>query len=212
MEPESLRKRLKLIILFLAVYLSWDAYALVYPHIGRWSANVLPYFLKLPLTSYRFEYSVVSWTVSHRFLHAIMRLVYNTGFTGSMFLTFLYTLRDERLSLRLIRRYALAFSILAVSFAIFHVYAPHYVYSLPEKYSPNNALTPPQFVFPSPHCSIAFVSLMTIWKRMDLLLIPLKVYLLLVPISTVLLGEHWIWDALAGFIVALLAVELEKRV
>ena len=206
------RERLRLLTIFVAVYLSWNAYALAYPLIGRWSVNVLPYFLKLPLTSCSFERSLVSWTVSRRVLHALMRLAYNTGFSGSMFLTFLYSLRDERLSWKLIRRYALTFLILEVSFALFHVYAPHYVYSLPEEYAPNNALTPPQFVFPSPHCAIAFVSLMTVRKKKDPLSKVLKAYLFLVPVSTVLLGEHWVWDVLAGFMVALLAVELEKRV
>jgi len=206
------KEHLKLIVLFLAVYFSWDAYALAYPVVGRWSVNVLPYFLKLPLTSYRFEYSLVSWTVSHPIVHRPLRFVYNTGFTGSMVLTFLYTLRTPELSKRLVRRYGLTFLILAVSFAVFHVYAPHFVYTLPEHYAPNNALTPPQFVFPSPHCAIAFVSLMTVWRRRDIFSIPLKVYLLLVPLSTVLLGEHWVWDAVAGFLVALIAVELEKRV
>ena len=47
-------------------------------------------------------------------------------------------------------------------------------------------------------------------KRRETL--PLALFLALVPLSTVLLGEHWVWDALAGFMVALLAVELEKRV
>ena len=205
-------KRSGLILLFLAVYLSWDAYALIYPFIGRWSADVTRSFLHLPLTSYHFEYTLVSWTVSHPVVHGVMRLVYNTGFTGSMVLTFLYTLQAPKLSKQLIKRYGLTFLILAVSFAVFHVYAPHVVYTLPEHYAPNNALTPPQFVFPSPHCAIAFVSLMTVWRRGDPLSIPLKVYLLLVPISTVLLGEHWVWDAVAGFLVALIAMEFEKRV
>ncbi|WP_297519104.1 phosphatase PAP2 family protein [Thermococcus sp.] len=207
-----MRARLKLLAAFVAVYLSWDAYALAYPLIGRWSVNVLPYFLKLPLTSCHFERSIVEWTVSNGTLHRLMRVIYNTGFSGSMFLTLLLALRDERLSWGLIRRYALTFSILAVSFALFHVYAPHMVYSLPERYAPNNALTPPEFVFPSPHCAVAFVSLMTVWKERGLPAWLLKAYLLLVPVSTVLLGEHWVWDVLGGLAVAALAVLLEKRV
>jgi len=84
-------KRFGLILLFLAVYLSWDAYALVYPFIGRWSADVTQYLLKLPLTSYSFEYSLVSWTVSHHNLHALMRAVYKAGFAGSFWLPALYS-------------------------------------------------------------------------------------------------------------------------
>jgi len=206
------RGKLELLAAFTAVYLSWDAYALVYPILGHWSVNVLPLFLKLPLTSCSFERALVGWTVSHGSLHWLMRLVYNTGFSGSMFLTFLYSLRDEKLSWKLLRRYALTFSFLALSFSIFHVYAPHRVCSLPEEYEPNNALTPSQFVFPSPHCAVAFTSLMTVWKKKDTLAEVLKAYLLLVPVSTVLLGEHWVWDVLGGFIISIIAVWVEKRV
>ncbi len=202
-------ERLKLIITFILIYLSWDAYALAYPFIGQWSVNTLPYFLRLPLTSYSFEYSLVSWTVSHQCLHTLMRLIYNSSFSGSMFLTFLCSLPDKGLSKRLIRRYLLIFLILAVSFALFHIYAPHYVYHLPERYMPNNILTPPQFVFPSPHCAIAFVSLLTIWEKRNPLMIFLRVYLLLVPVSTVLLGEHWIWDVIAALFIALFAIKIE---
>ena len=206
------REKLKLLLVFVAVYLSWDAYALLYPFIGRWSVSILPYFLKLPLTSYSFEYSLVSWTVSHGFIHETMRVIYNTGFTGSMFLSFAYSLGDERLSWKLVKRYAIAFSLLALSFTLFHVYAPHRVYILPDTYAPNNPLTPPQFVFPSPHCAVAFASLMVLWSRKSIQATLIKVYLLLVPISTVLLGEHWIWDVLGGFLIALISAKIEKMV
>jgi len=205
--------RAKLAILFVLVYVSWDAYSLVYPAIGRWSLNITPWFLRLPLTSRGFEYSLVHWAVSHRPIHLLLRAVYNNGFTGTMVATFLYLLwTDVGGARRLVRLYALTFGILAVSFVLFHTYAPHVIYSLPERYAPNTALTRPQFVFPSPHCSIAFVSLIAVWRKKGPLAASLKGFLVLVPISTVLLGEHWVWDVIGGFGVALAAAAVEKRV
>ncbi|NJE54887.1 phosphatase PAP2 family protein [Thermococcus sp. 21S9] len=206
-------KRLRLILLFLVVYLSWDAYALVYPFIGRWSADVTRSLLQLPLTSYRFEYSLVSWTVSHRFLHAFMRAVYRAGFAGSFWLPALYlTFTDPERAKRLAFRFALGFGILALSFLILHVHAPHVVYDLPGRYAPNDWTARPEFVLPSPHCTLAFIGLLSVLEVKRKENIPLAVFLALVPISTVLLGEHWVWDAVAGFLVALVAVGLEKRV
>ncbi|WP_297065728.1 phosphatase PAP2 family protein [Thermococcus sp.] len=206
-------KRLKLLLAFLVVYLSWDAYALIYPLIGRWSVNVLSYFLKLPLTSYRFEYSVVSWTVSNEPVHRVMRAVYKAGFVGSFWLPAIYfTLTDEKRAKRLFRRFALGFGLLALSFALFHVYAPHVVYTLPEHYAPNDWTARPEFVFPSPHCTLAFIGLLSVLEERKRETLLLALFLALVPVSTVLLGEHWVWDVLAGFMVALLAVRLEKRV
>ncbi|WP_456420458.1 phosphatase PAP2 family protein [Thermococcus sp.] len=207
------RQRLKLLPIFLMVYLSWDAYALVYPIIGRWSVDITGYLLRLPLTSYGFEYSLVSWTVSHGLIHGVMRAVYRAGFVGSFWLPALYfILKSEEKAKRLARRFALGFGILAVSFILFHVHAPHVVYTLPERYKPNDWTARPEFVFPSPHCTLAFIGLLSVFDEKRRETLPLALFLALVPISTVLLGEHWVWDALAGFVVALLAVELEKRV
>ncbi len=205
--------RLKIILMFLLIYLSWDAYALVYPYIGRWSVNVLPYLLRLPMTSYSFEHSLVSWTVSHRCLHVTMRAIYRAGFAGSFWLPALYLVaRKPQRAWNLARRFAIGFGILALSFVVFHVYAPHLVYTLPEHYAPNDWTARPEFVLPSPHCTLAFTGLITLIEFARLEALPIEAFLLLVPISTVLLGEHWFWDALVGLIVALLAVELEKRV
>jgi len=204
---------LGLVLLFLAVYLSWDAYALIYPFIGRWSVDVTQYLLKLPLTSYLFEYSLVSWTVSHSFLHALMRAVYRAGFVGSFWLPALYlTFAEPERAKKLALRFAMGFGILALSFLIFHVHAPHVVYSLPEHYAPNDWTARPEFVLPSPHCTLAFIGLLSILEVRRKETAPLAVFLALVPLSTVLLGEHWVWDVMAGFLVALVAVELEKRV
>ena len=206
-------KRSGLILLFLAVYISWNAYALVYPFIGRWSADVTRSLLNLPLTSYHFEYSLVSWTVSHHHLHALMRAVYKAGFAGSFWLPALYfTFADPERAKRLAVRFALGFGILALSFLVFHVHAPHVVYTLPERYAPNDWTARPEFVLPSPHCTLAFIGLLSVLEVKKKETVPLAVFLALVPISTVLLGEHWVWDAVAGFLVAIVAVGLEKRV
>jgi len=60
---------------------------------------------------------------------------------------------------------------------------------------------------------LAFIGLLSVLevKRKETAA-PIAVFLALVPLSTVLLGEHWVWDAVAGFLVALVAVGLEKRV
>lgn len=206
------REKLRRLVPFIIVYISWYAYALVYPYIGRWSVDILPHFLKLPLTSYRFEYSLVSWTVSHRAFHAFMRAIYRAGFAGSFWLPALYfVLTQQEKARRLATRFALGFGILAISFLIFHVHAPHVVYVLPERYAPNDWTARPEFVFPSPHCTLAFIGLFSVLetKRKDA--IPLAIFLALVPPSTVFLGEHWVWDAVAGLLVALTAIKLERK-
>ncbi len=196
------RRALETFLIFLAVYLGWDAYALVYPYIGRWSINVLPWFLRLPMTSYHFEYSLVSWTVSHGLVHTVLRRVYSLGFSGEIMVTFLYLfLRNPNDAKLLAKRYGVSMIILATSFVIFHVYAPHVVYSLPEGYSPGDWTARSEFVLPSPHNTLATVSFITLLERGGRLAIPLLVFIALIPPATVLLGEHWFWDALTGILI-----------
>jgi len=199
------RSTLEVLLLFLAVYLGWDAYALVYPYVGRWSINVLPWFLKLPMMSYHFEYSLVSWTASHRLIHALLRKVYSLGFSGEILLTFFYLLlrspRDARL---LVKRYAVAMLVLALSFITFHVYAPHVVYRLPERYAPGDWTARPEFVLPSPHNTLATVSFVTLLDRGGKGALPLLIFIALIPPATVLLGEHWVWDAVTGILIGFL--------
>jgi hypothetical protein len=208
-------ERNKALVEFLAVYLFWNAYSFVYPLIGRWSINWNGLLLKLPGTSREFVLSLLLWTEAHQVVYHVMDTVYRLGFTGVMILTFVYLLltapRESRL---LVRAYALAFIILAMIFAVVNVNAPHHIYhNLPRRYSPPSWQARPQFVLPSPHCTIATVSFLFLFRRREKFARLLSTLPLLVPPATVLLGEHWVWDALTGIILGtIIWLWLSKRV
>jgi hypothetical protein len=192
----------KIIIEFIGVYLFWDIYSLIYPIIGRWSVNWNHILLKLPGTSKDFVLSLLLWTKEHPLLYSTMDFVYKLGFSGVMFLTFMYLLwRDPREGKFLVKCYAISFLILAIIFAVVNVNAPHHIYQdIPREYSPPNWQARPQFVLPSPHCTIATVSFLALFKRREKEAKLLSILPFLVPPATVLLAEHWIWDALTGIV------------
>ncbi len=200
---------------FIAVYSGWTLYGIIYPVIGRWSVNYNSLLLRLPGTSEHFILTLLLWTKSHHVVYILMRTVYNAGFTGAMILTFTYLLvRDDVIRAReLVRNYAISFGILAVIFALAYVNAPHYIYhNLPERYAPNGWQARPQFVLPSPHCTIATLSFLELWRRRELPAKLLALLLALIPPATVLLAEHWIWDALTGISLGLLVYRVPKAI
>jgi len=193
-------ERNKALVEFLAAYFFWNAYSFVYPLLGRWSVNWNDVLLKLPGTSREFVLSLLLWTEAHPLVYHLMDAVYRLGFTGVMVFTFTYLLltspRESRL---LARAYALSFLALAVIFAVVNVNAPHNIYqNLPREYSPPSWQARPQFVLPSPHCTIATVSFLFLFRRRERTARFLSIFPLMVPPATVLLGEHWVWDAVTG--------------
>ncbi|WP_157727191.1 phosphatase PAP2 family protein [Thermococcus profundus] len=199
---DSMNDRKRLVVEFLAVYLFWEVYSIVYPFLGRWSISWNGLLLELPGTSRDFVLSILLWTKSHPVLYTVMDAVYHFGFSGPMVVAFLYLLlRDPPECKILIKAYALSFLVLSIIFLTAHVNAPHHIYpDLPRKYSPPSWLARPQFVFPSPHCTIATVSFLALFMRREKSARFLSLFPFLVPPSTVLLAEHWIWDTVAGIV------------
>ncbi len=201
------KPRVKTLLEFLAVYTGWTLYGVLYPFIGRWSFNYNGLLLRLPGTSRHFVLTLLLWTKSHHIVYLLMRTVYNTGFTWTMVLTFGYLLLvgETDRARRVVLGYAIAFTLLAIIFAVANVNAPHYIYQgLPERYSPNGWQARPQFVLPSPHCTIATISFLALWRRKEFPAKMLALWIALIPPATVLLAEHWIWDAATGIILGLL--------
>ncbi len=202
-----LKPRIKLLLEFLAVYAGWTIYGVVYPLIGHWSINYNGLLLKLPGTSRHFVLTLLLWTKGHHIIYVLMRTAYRTGFTWAMVLTFGYVLLvgDVLRARKLVLGYATAFTLLAVIFAVANVNAPHYVYpGLPERYAPNGWQARPQFVLPSPHCTIATISFLALWRRREWPARMLALWIALIPPATVLLAEHWIWDAVTGILLGFL--------
>jgi membrane-associated phospholipid phosphatase len=196
----------------LLLYLGWIAFTVAYGLIQNHSRNVTQELLRLPLTSKSFVISVVRFTHSLLPLYITMRVTYYIGFTGSIALTVFFILiywRDLKASDELAMRYLLAYVSCGLIYSIFHVYAPHYVYHIPGFYLDNTYLTRQEFVFPSLHNTVAMINLLTIWHHRDKIWAKLLILLnLMIPFATVLLGHHWVYDAVAGILLAFIIVKV----
>lgn len=206
--PKRLRDRAVLLRLnaFIFSYFGWILFGIAYGYIGRWSVNVTGEFLRLPLTSKGLIVGMLDLVKSFPPLYHLLSGVYYLGFAGSIAIMVLYILLyqgDLETSDQLLLRYLMAYSIAGTIYLIFHIYAPHLVYHLPGYTSSNTLLTRQEFVFPSLHNTFAAINIITIWKYRDRLggkvLIAVNT---LIPFATVLLAHHWIYDVLAGFILA----------
>lgn len=207
-------QRLRAIFLLLSAYLYWTVYSLIYPFIGRWGINYTDALLMLPGTSHDFILGLLLWTISHRTLYLLMGILYRLGFTWVMFGTIIYLLFvDPRDAERVSKNYLLTFLTLSGIFAIAHVYPPHLIYQdLPRSYSPPGWQARPQFVLPSPHCTIDTVTFLALLQKKDPLSRILALLTALIPISTILLAEHWIWDALTGIALGYLISRFSENV
>ncbi|WP_048811326.1 phosphatase PAP2 family protein [Thermococcus gammatolerans] len=205
--------RLRAMFLIILAYAYWNLYSLIYPALGRWSVNYTDLLLKLPGTSHDFVLKLLLWTESHGALYLLMDTLYRMGFTGIMLGTALYLLiRDPGEAEKLGKGYLLAFLIMSVIFVIAHVYPPHLVYTdLPREYPPPGWQARPEFVLPSPHCTIDTLSFLALVRRKDKLSMLLALIPVLTPVSTVLLAEHWVWDALTGIILGYIVHRLAER-
>ncbi len=196
----------------LLLYLGWIAFTVAYGLIQSHSRDITQGFLRLPLTSKSFVVSLVRFTHSIFPLYITLRATYYIGFTGSIAFTVFFVLiywKDLKASDELAMRYLLAYVSCGIIYSFFHVYAPHYVYHIPGFYLDNTYLTRQEFVFPSLHNTVAMINLLTIWRHRDKIWAKLLILLnLLIPFATVLLGHHWIYDAIAGIILALIIVKV----
>ncbi|NJE53789.1 phosphatase PAP2 family protein [Thermococcus sp. 21S9] len=191
---------------FILSYFGWIAFGVLYGYIGRWSVDVTREFLKLPLTSRSLVLGLLHYTRSIPPLYATLRGVYYFGFAGSIAFMVLYILlylRDLKTSDELLARYLMAYAGAGTVYLIFHIHAPHYVYHIPGYSVDNTLLTRQEFVLPSLHNTFAAINIITIWKYRKRLggkvLIAINT---IIPFATVLLGHHWIYDVLTGFLLA----------
>ncbi|MCD6523911.1 MAG: phosphatase PAP2 family protein [Thermococcus sp.] len=209
----SITSRVRAILMLILAYAYWNLYSLVYPHLGRWSVNYTDLLLALPGTSRDFVLGLLVWTKSHALLYAFMDVLYKTGFTGVIFGVTLYLLLiDPKSAERLAKSCLVAFLIMSVIFVIAYVYPPHLVYTdLPREYPPPGWQARPQFVLPSPHCTVATLSFLALVMRRDRISGALALIPALIPVSTVLLAEHWVWDAFTGIFLGYLVYRLSER-
>ncbi|AFK23230.1 phosphoesterase PAP2 superfamily protein [Pyrococcus sp. ST04] len=201
---------------FIISYFGWIIFTLLYEYFGRWSIDVTEEFLKLPLTSKSLVLELLDITKSIFPLYVLLRGVYYIGFAGSigfMVIYILLYLRDIRTSDELLGGYLSAYIIAGVTYTLFHVYAPHYVYHIPGYPLTNTLLTRQEFVFPSLHNAFAAINIIVIWKYKRK--IGAKVLLLLntlIPFATVFLAHHWIYDVVSGFALGIAALKISKKV
>ncbi|WP_148882041.1 phosphatase PAP2 family protein [Thermococcus aciditolerans] len=192
---------------FFLSYFGWVAFGVLYGVIGRWSVDLTPQFLRLPLTSRDLVVGLVEFTKGVPPLHALFTVVYYLGFAGSIALIVAYLLlylRDLEASDRLLARYLMAYAVAGSIYLIAHIYAPHIVYNLPGYTSDNTLLTRQEFVLPSLHNTFIMINIITLWKYRKRL--GGKVLILtnsLIPFATVFLGHHWIYDVLTGFLLGI---------
>ncbi len=193
---------------FLLLYFGWMAFTFMYSFVEKYSRDVTGALLRLPFTSRPFVLSLISFVHSVPPLYYLMKGTYYIGFTGSIALTVFFVLmywRDLPLSDELAARYLLAYVTCGGAYMLFHVYAPHHVYHI-SVFSPGSTyLTQEEFVLPSLHNTIAALNILTLWKyRKNIWGAALIALNTLVPFSTLFLGHHWLYDALAGIVLAAL--------
>lgn len=194
---------------FLLLYFGWIGFTVLYDHFIKYhSRNILSVFLRLPFTSYDFVISLLNFSRAIPPFHLLMKAVYYVGFSGSIALTVFFVLiywRDLEKSDELALGYLLAYTFSGIMYSIFHVYAHHYVYNLPGFYPDRTYLTQQEFVLPSLHNTVAALNILVLWKyrreTWGKFVIGLNS---LVPFATIFLGHHWIYDALAGILLAAL--------
>lgn len=191
---------------FILSYFGWIAFGVLYAYVGRWSVDVTDEFLKLPLTSKPLVMALLNETRSMVPLYALLKVIYYFGFAGSIaFMVFyiLLYLRDLRTADELLTRYLFAYAGAGVVYLLFHVHAPHYVYRIPGYPVENTLLTRQEFVLPSLHNTFAAINIITIWRHRHRLGGKVLVVVnTLIPFATVLLGHHWIYDVITGFLLA----------
>ncbi len=211
---ERLHSRAVLVRLnaFILSYFGWIGFGILYGYLGRWSRDLTPEFLKLPLTSREFVLSLLNFTKSIPPLYVTLKLVYYLGFAGSIAIIVAYLLvylGDIRTSDELLARYLIAYTVAGGIYLLFHIYSPHYVYQIPGYSMENTLLTRQEFVLPSLHNAFAAINIITAWKyRRRLggkLLIAVNT---LIPFATLLLAHHWIYDIVTGFVLGTAVSEL----
>ena len=192
---------------FLLLYFGWIGFTVLYDHLKSHSRDVTYLLLKLPFTSYHFVVSTLDLTREVFPLYLLMKGIYYIGFSGSIALTVLFVLlyrRDLQKADELALGYLITYSICGTVYTFVHVYAPHYVYHLPGFYPDRTYLTQQEFVLPSLHNTVAAFNIIILWKYRRELKAKLIIALnSLVPFATLLLGHHWIYDALSGIALAM---------
>ncbi|WP_461866820.1 phosphatase PAP2 family protein [Thermococcus sp.] len=199
---------------FLLIYFGWFIFGLLYPIVGRYSIDITKEFLKLPLTSYDFVVRLLLFVKGHVLIYYFMKSVYFLGFSGSIALSVAFLLlhkRDFQASDELFIRYFKLYVISGAIYCIFHIYAPHVVYNLPVESPAGTYLTQQEFVLPSLHNSIAAANVVTLWRyRRNWIARSIIAFNLMIPVVTLFLGHHWIYDILAGIILALIVARLTR--
>ncbi len=199
---------------FLIIYFGWFIFGLLYPILGKHSVDITREFLKLPFTSYEFVSRLLFLVKSHVLVYYFMKSVYFLGFSGSIALTVAFLLlykRDIQASDELFIRYLKLYVISGAMYCMFHVYAPHVVYNLPVESPAGTYLTQQEFVLPSLHNSIATANIVTLWKyRKSWTARSIIAFNMMIPIVTLFLGHHWIYDIITGIILALIIAKITK--
>ncbi|WP_456454100.1 phosphatase PAP2 family protein [Thermococcus sp.] len=199
---------------FLVIYFGWIVFGLIYPIIGKYSVDLTTQFLKLPFTSYAFVSGLLTFAKSHVLLYYSMRAIYFVGFSGSIALTVAFLLlykKDFRASDELFIRYLGLYTVSGAIYCIFHIYAPHVVYNLPVKSLTGTYLTQQEFVLPSLHNAIATANAVTLWKHRKDPIAKVIIFLnMMVPVVTLFLGHHWIYDIITGIVLALIISKLTE--
>ncbi|ASJ00620.1 phosphatase PAP2 family protein [Thermococcus gorgonarius] len=194
---------------FILLYFGWLGFTVLYNHAIKYhSRDIMNEFLKLPFTSYDFVMDTVNLSRAAPIFYLLMKAVYYIGFSGSIALTVFFVLiyrRDLEKADELAFSYLLAYTSCGVVYSIFHIHAPHYVYDLPGFYPDRTYLTQQEFVLPSLHNTVAAINILVLWKYREKAWGKFAIGLnSLVPFATIFLGHHWIYDALAGIILAVI--------
>ncbi len=181
----------------------------LHPH--NWTDTLL----KLPWTEWSLYSNAYSIIHSVPALEWVLKKWYTVGFTSTLVGTaawFLVTRRPKDLDAELLGLAAMLGTTMTI-YAIAFVYPPHIVYGFNPIESPLMNLANHRFVFPSLHTALAvFLAMYFVWKEKH----PLARGILVLngfvtPFVTIVLVQHWVYDAISGILLALFSFWVAKR-
>ncbi len=205
---------LKIIFIYFLAYLIWLIYGIVYYRLQIFDTTDI--FVKLPLNDYRTAYSLYTLFKGSSLLTSILGILYSYAYVFIMVCVPVYLLLKRKLDIALHLAIAelIALIIALISFTFIGTLPPRIVYNL-DLVSPEIVrLSNPYFVFPSLHATYPFLQYLILrYYRENSLLKGIVLSIsIIIPIIIVLLLMHWIYDAVAGIILAYLSFKISNKI
>jgi len=208
---EDYLKRIFVAGTLLAAWLAYTDFNHQVLHPRNWTDTLL----KLPWTEWSLYRNTYSTIHSVPALEWVLKKWYTLGFTSALIgsvAVFFAAGRPKDVDAELLGL-AVMHTIVMLIYAFAFVYPPHIVYGFNPVKSPLMNLANHRFVFPSLHTALAvFLAMYFIWKEIHPVVKAIfTVNGFVIPFVTILLVQHWIYDAISGILLASFSFWVAKK-